>query len=201
MSLYLNTELTTPGRIVPPRWDDIRVPVTSTRLGGNDPSFTVYKTNGSGSRGVFAYRFNATNEKELFFSLQLPHGYKLGSDIHPHVHWIPAAAGSAGQVVNWGLEYTWKDIGSVYGNTGIIHSNTHIPADNILAADKHYLTPFDAISGADAGAGLSSMLVCRVFRDAGGALGTDDYASDAILLEIDFHVELDTDGSRLIYAK
>lgn len=33
MSLYLNTELTTPGRIVPPRWDDVRVPVTSTRHG------------------------------------------------------------------------------------------------------------------------------------------------------------------------
>jgi hypothetical protein len=45
------------------------------------------------------------------------------------------------------------------------------------------------------------MLVCRLFRDAAGVGGTDDYDDDAGLLEIDFHYEIDTIGSRTETAK
>lgn len=36
---------------------------------------------------------------------------------------------------------------------------------------------------------------------AAGALKTDDYDNDAGLLEVDFHVQLDTEGSRTEYGK
>ena len=49
--------------------------------------------------------------------------------------------------------------------------------------------------------GVSAMLIGRVFRDATGAGGTDDYGADAILLEIDFHYEIDGFGSRDEYIK
>ena len=97
-------------------------------------------------------------------------------------------------MVSWGLEYTWSDIGSAFGNTSIIYSNTHTPADATLAASKHYTTEFAEINGA--GKTISSMLVCRLFRDATGGGATDSYGSDAGLLEIDFHFELDAKGSR-----
>jgi hypothetical protein len=47
---------------------------------------------------------------------------------------------------------------------------------------------------------ISSMLVCRIFRNATDA--TDDtYDDDAGLLEIDFHYEADMVGSRGISTK
>jgi hypothetical protein len=53
---------------------DLLVPVTSTTLcGSNDPSFSVYKTNGAGSQGVFTYWFSHLSENELYFVVQMPH--------------------------------------------------------------------------------------------------------------------------------
>ena len=189
---------------LPVRWDDERVPVSSTRLGGSkDPGYAVFKTNGAGSQGVFVYWFDDDAEEELYFSLQLPHTFALNTALEPHVHWIPAANGSAGQVVSWGLEYTWADIGQTFGDTAIISGNAHYPADASLVAGRHYLTDLGTIAATTtAGTVVSSMLVCRVFRDATGALKTDSYADDAGLLEIDFHIRKDTcRGSQLEAAK
>ena len=175
-------------------FDDLLVPVTSTTKGGTkDPSFSVFKTNGSGSQGVFTYWFDSDSEEELYFTAQLPHSYKEGSNIYPHVHWVVKANGSDGQKVSWGLECNWANRGDIFGSTNILYANTSSPNET-LVADKQYLTPFSSISGT--GKTVSSMLTCRVFRNATGAgSSTDNYAADAGLLEIDFHYEKDKLGS------
>ncbi len=181
-------------------WDDLRVPVLSTKLQGTkDPDFAKLLDNGAGSQGVFTYLFSATIENELYFAVQMPHSYKYGTAIHPHVHWVPVANGSAGQVVSWGLEYSLAEIGGVFGNTTIIYGNTSVPSET-LVANKQYLTGMTeiAMTGVDS---VSAMLLCRVFRDATGGGATDDYASDTALLEIDFHYQLDTIGSDSEYIK
>jgi len=182
-------------------WDDLRVPVTSTKKGGSkDPDFTVaYDDSGGTSQGVFTYFFDKTAEQELYFSAQLPHGYKEGTDIIAHVHWFPVANGASGATVSWGFEYLWTNIGGTSGNTVIIYANDTIQEDAVLAANKHYQTNFAALSGT--GKTISSMLMCRIFRDAGGTGLTDDYDNDAGLLEIDFHYEKDTAGSRTVLTK
>jgi hypothetical protein len=181
--------------------EDLRVPVTSTKGGGiADPSFALYKNDGVGpSTGVFLYWFrDAVGEDELFFTCQLPHNWAQETTIKPHVHWVPAAAGAAGNVVNWGLEYCWADVGSVFpANTTIISNNVHYPADAALVANKHYITGLGDITAT--GKSISSMLVCRVFRDPLGVLNPDTYApggaANAGLMEIDFHYEIDSRGS------
>jgi len=182
-------------------FDDIRVPVSSTKNGGTkDPDFAVWKTDGSGSQGVFVEWFDKSTEEEVYFSMQLPHSWKTGTDIEPHVHWIPKADGSAGAVVNWGLECNWTAIGDTGITTTIIYSSSNHAGDTTLVADKHYLSDLGVMDGSTI-AGVSSMAVCRVFRDATGALATDDYDNDAGLLEIDFHYEVDALGSRTEYVK
>jgi hypothetical protein len=184
----------------PVMWDDLRVPMSATKLGGSkDPGFAVFKTNGSGSQGTFIFWFDAASEEELYFVAQLPHSYKEGSNITPHVHWVPKADGKAGEKVSWGLEYSWQNMGSTFGNTTIIYTNTHSPAET-LVAERHYRSDMAAITGT--GKTISSMLVCRLFRNATGAGGsTDDYTADAGLLEFDFHFQMDTRGSKTIGAK
>ncbi len=49
------------------------------------------------------------------------------------------------------------------------------------------------MSGYSASSDVSIMLMCRIYRDVSDG---DDYADDAFLLEIDFHYEIDTVGSR-----
>lgn len=178
-------------------WDDLRVPLTATRLGASrTPGWAQFKDNGAGSTGVYTNWFDKNTEEEMFFEVELPNSYKEGTDIEAHVHWTPNANG-AGQV-SWGLEYTWQNIAGTFGNTTIIYGDTPLTGGS-LVADLHYLTPIADISGT--GKTNSSMIVGRVFRDATGAGGTDDYADDAGLLEVDFHYQMDAPGSRTQFEK
>jgi len=181
-------------------WDDLRVPVTSTKLGGSkDPGFAKVLDNGSGSQGVFTYLFDAGSEEEIYFTCQLPHNWKKETSLYPHVHWMPTANGSAGQKVCWGLEYSVQNIGSVFGNSTIIYGDEIYSGANPFVAKTHYLTDLEVISMIGITT-VSSMIICRLFRDATGAGGTDTYASDVALLEIDFHYEIDRIGSENIYG-
>lgn len=180
-------------------YEDLRVPMTATKTGGSkDPGFAVVLTDGSGSQGVFSYLFDASSEEELYFACQVPHDYKQGTNLSPHVHWMPVSNGTSGHKVSWGLEYSWSNISGIYSNTQIIYTNTHYPADAALVAKTHYMSSFAEITGT--GKTISSMLICRIFRNATSA--TDDtYTADAGLLEFDFHYEVDSLGSRLIGTK
>lgn len=177
-------------------YEDLTIPATTTKTQGNaDPTFSVVKNNGSGSRGAFVYWFSPSSLQEIFFVVQMPHKWEEGSDIYPHVHWIaPTNAGST--KVQWGLEYVWANVGEVYGNTTIVTSNT-VEIGGNADAYRHVITEFPSINGA--GKTLSSMILCRLFRDAAAA--ADNYSGNAGLLQIDFHYKVDSDGSRQEYVK
>lgn len=177
-------------------WDDLRVPVTSTKLGGSkDPGFAKVIDNGSGSQGLFTYLFDAGSEEEVYFVCQLPHNWKKETSLHPHVHWFPTANGSAGQKVCWGLEYSIQEIGNVFGISTIIYGDDVYSNADPLVAKTHYLNSLGTISMTGI-TSLSSIILCRLFRDATGAGGTDSYTSDVALLEFDFHYEIDGLGSK-----
>jgi hypothetical protein len=188
------------------RYDDLTIPVTSTRIGaaGYVPEFGQL-SNVSGSRGVYVFYFDGGSvEQELFFTVQIPHGRKYDTNIFPHVHWAPQSDLPAGTGVVWGLEYNWANLEEVLGNTNIIYGSSKTSLIGAPAnANKHLITAFNG-GGADSGIDgsektLSSMLICRVFR---ATLHADDtYAGKAGLLQIDFHIEYDADGSRQLYVK
>jgi hypothetical protein len=145
------------------------------------------------SRGVALRYFRPGEINEVFFTLQMPHSWKEGSDIYPHVHWVPESDLGVGEAVEWGLEYTWASIGSTFGDTTIISSD--VPEIPNPTTGTHELTRLGTIDGS--GETLSSMIVCRVFRDG----VSDNYSGNAGLMEIDFHYEIDTIGSRQEFIK
>lgn len=169
-------------------WDDLKAPATSLSKGGvNDPDFGKVLDDGAASTGVYTYLFDKTTEEELFLIVQFPHGWKVGSTIYPHVHWMPTDT-DAGSVI-WGMEYSWQDISGTFGNTTTIYVSQ--AADG--TAFKHQLASFSSISGSGI-SGISSVMLVRLFRYVSGL--TDDYDNDAALLEFDIHYEIDTVGSR-----
>lgn len=167
-------------------WDDARVPITATKAAGvNDPTFAKFRDSGGGSVGVYAYDFSAVTKQELFFALQLPHTYKEGTDIYPHVHWSPPTTES-GNVV-WGIEYSWVNEYNAFPNTA---STTVTSAANSTAY-AHRRAEFGAINGA--GKIRSSMLMGRIYRDSTNT--ADTYSTGAFLLEIDFHHQVNKLGT------
>jgi hypothetical protein len=182
-------------------WDDLRVEPTIKSTGSNDPTFTQWFTNGAGSIGLFLFNFTdvaTANEKEVYFSVQLPHSWK-GTTVYPHVHWIPNQAGAIQRPV-WGLEYSWSDIGVAFGNSSIIYTNSLNPNDNDLVQYKHYISQSSyGIPPSASQDGISSIIICRLFRRSGDA--SDTFTGTCGLLYIDFHFEIDTIGSREALTK
>ncbi len=136
----------------------------------------------------------------MFFSVQLPHAYKEGTDLIPHVHWTPADRGDdegAAAIVMWKLDYTWANMhDAVFGSSATVS----MPATCNGIDDKHQYSEGNAISGA--GKTISSMLICRLWRSATGDTwaGVTDAQSPAVI-EFDFHYQMDTRGSRDAHEK
>lgn len=179
-------------------WDDLRVSANTVKVQGesNNPTWDTLVGN------LQMLWFDKNTMEQVFFEIQLPHRYKVGSNISPHVHWVPKANGGAGHVVSWGLEYVWASIGETFSGTSTtIYGNAHTPsADTSVIANRHYLTSLTDIIGT--GKGFSSMLICRLFRNAtGGGDSADTYDDDAGLLEFDVHFEIDSPGTREEFIK
>ena len=168
-------------------WDDIRVAASSVKITGasDDPDFE----NIGGD--LYLYAFSPTVLEQVFFTAQVPHSYKQGTDLHPHIHWMPETTNT--DRCRWGLEYEWINIDGTYSSSTIIYVDENASG----TALNQQMTHFTDISGIDMT--ISSMLICRLFRDAAHA--NDTFSGDAYFLEFDFHFEMDTMGSPLEYEK
>lgn len=178
------------GRIkyVPPYWDDLRVPLTAARAGSNPPTFQQFIPSAAGYSGVYAWHFSATITEELFFAVQLPHSWKEGSTIRPHLHWSGTTAGPPPRDVRWQLEWGRAGINQFFPATASV-SDMVVVAQN---QNYHQIDAFTPITMT--GQLISSMLICRLARYGNSVL--DTYPAAAVALEIDFHYQLDTPGSR-----
>jgi hypothetical protein len=200
------------------RWDDLRVEPVARTTGANAPVFEQWADdNGLGdtgtSRGIYLYSFDdaaAAQEKEVHFSMQLPHSYLEGSPIHLHVHWIGFSSQVA-QSPRWGLEYQWKNIGATFAaNPAIIYTDglnySHGGTEANVTAGRHYMSFFtplptnpDRLHPDEAYDRISSILIARLFRNSSNA--ADTYVDKVGLLYIDTHILLDSIGSRELATK
>lgn len=188
-------------------WNDINVyPDVFTATQSTGPSQTQWKkTAANNSQGVFLWSFSATVEQEVYFQVQLPHGYKEGTTLYPHVHWTTFTVNPTGTVVDWALEYTIMKMGGTFGNTVMISGSTPVVAPT--AAGQHTVTALTPITSGITPNNLeiSTVLVCRLFRNSivtaanstlHGGTDIDTYSGGAGLLGFDIHYESDFPGSR-----
>lgn len=182
-------------------WNDLMVfPDATTKGGSNPPEWgTPFKKNAGGtSQGVYLWMFAPNQEEELYFTIQIPHDYREGTDLYPHVHWTTATGTPSGSNVVWGLEYTLVAVGGSFPYTVIISTNTLIPeCGSPSGTGQHLISGFTPVSGT--GLGISSILVCRLFRAVGDA--ADTFPNAVGLLGFDIHYEQDTQGSREQWTK
>lgn len=181
-----------------PVWDDIRVVPTAFNFAGStDPSLVDFRPTGAGATTKL-YEF--AKDDVAYFTIQLPHGYKESSDIRVHLHWTPGARGGAETtaLVGWKVLYTWANIGAAFP----VMATADLSSACTSTDWAHIMTPSVVISGT--GKNISSQLVCQVTRTDTGA--DDTWASSTsgqlpMLLEVDFHYQANTIGSREVGTK
>lgn len=162
-------------------WDDIRVPGLTITISANPPSL------GTLSGNLLVYQFDGVGAAadQCYFSVQLPHDYKLGTNLHPHVHYCKSNT-TTGDVV-WALEYSIAISGASFPATTSISA-----IDNPGASTMHRKLDFGDIDGSGLTI-VSAMLVGRLWRPAADA--NDTYEADANFLEFDLHYQKDGFGS------
>ena len=173
-----------------PNWDDLKFPATAVNPPGQaaDPDFDT--TNGT-------WLFDASGTETIFLIAQMPHAWKEGSLIKPHVHWYKST--SAGGNVMWQLDYKKFPIGEVgdAAFTALTATTTVSGTPDNDTAQEHLLTSFADIDMT--GMTLSDMLLMKVSRIGGNA--ADTYGADCALMEFDIHFQIDTLGSEHLYTK
>lgn len=166
-------------------FDDLRFPATAI-----NPTGTIAPATFDTTRIGFSFSASATNQIAII--AQMPYGWKMGSSIHPHIHWHPIDTNTGN--VYWRMEYKWTNMSDAEPSAWTT-VNTLDAGDGV--ADKYQIADLGAISGT--GKALSSILKIIISRMGGEA--TDTYASVAILDEFDIHYEVDTLGSSEEYTK
>lgn len=186
-------------------WDDLRIEPVAR--GANAPTFEKWFDDAPGtSSGVWLYSFDdatAGSEKEIFFSMQMPHSWDGGS-IEMHLHFVGAVSDTAA-APRWGLEYAWKNISETFGDTTTIYSDgknyTTSGDDADIAAGKHYIAKFAAIDPGSTASEISSIMLGRLFRDSANAGDTyNATGAKCGLLFIDAHFQIARLGSSEEYT-
>lgn len=150
--------------------------------------------NGSGSTGVACLTFEGTAVESALGAWTPPKTWRAATNIIPVVRFLVKSAGTGGQRVAWGLEYTITDTGDTVGNSSIISAVTPAPADTDYVAGKVYAVEFPAISMASYALGSEPTITYRLFRDANSTYNTDDYPNNAFMIDFDFVFQVFRNG-------
>jgi hypothetical protein len=160
-------------------FEDLRFPATAINPVGAPSPMTFDSTN-------LGFTASAAGTTSIAVIAQLPHSWKTGSSIYPHVHWEPTTT-DTGNVV-WNIEYKWTSTNETEPATFEYIQTTQAGSGT---AFTHQLASLPSISGT--GETLSSILSIKISR--GGSSSLDTYADDALLKEFDIHYEVDSFGS------
>lgn len=181
-------------------WDDLRVPLERTVVGpgaSDAPTYTrIDRTDGTPAR-PYAYEFAGTTTNDrVSLSTQMPHCWKEGSTIYPHLHCVFGVddpADNTTETVIFYLVYSWTNVdGTIADATSISKTYTISGTD---AQYKHFIIDFDGIVGT--GKTISSTFQAELYRDT----SADTYAQPIHVIEFDIHYEIDTFGSQSATTK
>jgi hypothetical protein len=144
------------------------------------------------ANGGVAWEFN--NGHELLFAREMPHDWKLTTNLRLHVHWTPHARGvlENGKTVNWRI-----DLSVTAGNGVVAAVTTYDLTATCPNQDNGHL-----IQGATAEVDMSGIstlspwLSGRVYRLAGDTWATNTLTNRPYLLQASAHYIKDRPGSR-----
>lgn len=164
------------------RWDDYNVPlIIGKPTAGGKPDYD-YSNCG--------YLFPQNDKTEiLIVRAQMPHRYKEGTDIFPHVHWRQTANKQA----TFKLDYKWYNNGEVEPADWTTYTMGTYAYTYVAGTLAQINYNANGISGV--GKKISSILLCKLYRE------DNVYTGDALTDDFDIHMQIDSTGSSQEYIK
>lgn len=162
-------------------WDDLRIPVTASKLGSQDKPDFDYTNIG------LLFPQNSTSEF-ICTIVQMPHAYKVGTSIYPHIHFVQTSS----SVPVFKMTYRWYDGGgdpSVSFTTITTNSLRFTYTSGSLSQVASFPPIVCPITN------ISSILDVKIYRDDNVVTG------DVLVKEFDIHYQLDTLGSKTVSVK
>ena len=156
-------------------------PVLATRPVSNPPA--------EGTEDSFpTHDFDASTDESVYFHLELPHDYADAGTIHVHFDFFVDTAPASAQSVVWGVEYKKQSIGDNFDfDAGTTTTYTQTSVTTGTPANDKKTHQSAEVNLTTTGFVAGDYILLRLFRDADGTGGTDDYPSDARVL--DYHIE------------
>lgn len=167
-------------------WEDINLPISACYSAGATALDAVV----IGSNNFKAFNGTATAQ-QVESNIEILHSYKGGSDIVPHMHFLPdtSAAGN----IKFSFGYRWFNGGAVMAAETVVPITVNGP----FVANTETRVDFATLSGV--GKTIGSRLVWRILRNPSDV--ADTYTGKAIAIDFGVHYERDTVGSRTIATK
>jgi hypothetical protein len=170
-------------------WDDLTFAPDAFNPAGSAAPATIDQTDYPGT-----WLFSGSTENLMAAARQIPHAWKQGSTIRPHVHWAKTNTG-AGEV-RWEWRYTIANVGGDFP----AYSEWFAASPAVTHADsptRHALYTFPETTMENKR--WSAMILMQIRRLPSHA--SDNYASAARLLEFDCHLLKNGDGSEAEYPE
>lgn len=154
-------------------YTDLRFAANSINLAGlpNPADVELWK---AGYPQVVA-KYDNTGNENLFFTVQMPHDYKTGTVLKPHLHTI---SDSSAVTSNWALVYSYADIGEVFSAP---QTNLFTTITSGVDGEHELFNAGDMPGLGTEGEDVSAMIGIELRRLSGGT------ATDCNVFEFDIH--------------
>ena len=160
-------------------WDDLRFPPSRGMVNPVTAKPDFSTTN-------IGLLLDPSSEEPIYIVAQLPHGYKAGTNIKPHVHWQATSTNTSSFSMR--MQYVWYNANEAMPAWSNVYS-THTPSGTAWVSQVSGLGELDGTNKKE-----SSIVKMVVTRDATNA-STDIYPNDILLDEMDIHYQIEKLGS------
>jgi hypothetical protein len=175
-------------------WDDLRFPFVGRNLDTSSGRID-YDYDELGVAFADNARYDAAEQVSMI--AQLPHSWREGSILKPHIHWIQNTVDRP----NWLLEYRVTENGTTPGAY-----TQAIPVGDAFDYSSGNLLQITSFPSIDMeGFTLSCIVDLKFYRDcdndSGLFAGSDDGLGTQLVKEFDIHYQIDSFGSESEYIK
>jgi hypothetical protein len=170
-------------------WEDLRFPATAETLPAGAANIVVDPVEVG-----LSFQTDADIATDwTTMNAQMQHSYRLGSNLYPHIHWVQ----TEDEIPNFLLEYRCFDIGEDPTGSFIQAART-TNAITYSSGTIHQMTMFPNFNPNFSG--VSGMCDLKLYRDTDNSstefAGADQFSTDVLVKEFDFHYQRDAPGSK-----
>ncbi len=149
------------------------------------------------AEGTVVFATNADLTDYIVMNIQISHSWKMGSELHPHLHWIQSQNNNP----NWLIQYRWQRNGQSK-TTAWASTPLATNAFTYVSGDLNQISGFPVITP-PTDYRMSDILQFRILRDtantSGLFAGADPYTTSVHAYSFDNHYIKDRVGSRVEY--